>query len=100
MFRDAVKHLVASSTPPINPPTPSPTPFTSTSAPSNPITLPTTDIPLCSIQFTQEQITQFGVYMDRQFFTLAKTLKDNPNRKKGPLKNFLLPNFLMCLIPA
>ena len=89
MFRDAVKHLVASSTPPIDPPTPSPTPSTSTSAPSNPITLPTTDIPLCSIQFTQEQITQFGVYMDRQFFTLAKTLKDKPNRKKGPLKNFL-----------
>jgi hypothetical protein len=89
MFRDAVKHLVASSTPPSGPPIPSPTPSTSTSDPANPIILPTTDIPICPIQFSREELTQIGGYTDRQFFILAKTLQDKPNRKKGPLKTFL-----------
>src|SRR5207244_3953137 len=83
------KHLVASSTPPSDPPIPSPTPSTSTSDPSNPIILPTTDIPTCPIQFSREELTQIGGYTDRQFFILAKTLQDKPNRKKGPLKTFL-----------
>src|SRR5437879_6341128 len=39
IFRDAVQHLVASSTPPNDPPTPSPTPSTSTSSPSSNRTL-------------------------------------------------------------
>src|SRR5437660_11589016 len=74
VFRGAVEHLIASSTPPTHPPTPSPTPSTSISSP--PITLPTTDIPPCLIRFTPDQIHQYGAYTDRQFLNMAKALLD------------------------
>src|SRR5438128_4372192 len=89
IFRGTVEHLVASSTPPTDPPTPTLTPSTSTSSPTSPITLPTMDIPPCGIQFTPDQIKQYGAYTDKQFLNMARVLKEKPNRKKGPVKTFL-----------
>jgi len=87
IFRDAVKHLVASSTPPTDPPTLSPTPSTSKSAPS--ISLPTENVPVCPITFTDAQLDGFARHTDAKYLDLARTLKEVPNRKKGVMKSFL-----------
>src|SRR5437879_1567094 len=60
IFHGAVEHLVASSTLPTDPPTPTPAPSTSTSSPSTSTILPTMDISPCYIHFTPDQIHQFG----------------------------------------
>src|SRR5438128_8154767 len=86
MFRDAVKHLVASDSPSTDPPTPSPTPSTSKSAPS--ISLPTENVPVCPVNFTNAQLDGFVRYTDAKYLDLAHTLKDVPNWKKGVVKSF------------
>src|SRR5438128_10219260 len=85
-FHDAVEHLVASSTPPTDP---SPTPSTSSTSPTSPFTLPTTDIPPCRIDFTPELAQRYRGYADRQFLNMAKGLKNRPDQKDGPVKEFL-----------
>src|SRR5580765_8419471 len=78
VFRDAVTHLVASSTPPTDPPTPSPAPVSSSSSPSTSITLPTSTLtgplPDCPLLITEPQLTHYAAYDDQQFLDLAKEL--------------------------
>src|SRR5438128_7833573 len=75
VFRDAVTHLVASSTP-ADPPSPSLAPESSTSSPSSSVTLPTSTptgpLPECPLLFSKEQLTQYAAYDDQQFLDLAK----------------------------
>src|SRR5438128_2756919 len=76
VFRDAVTHLVASSTPPTDPPTPSPAPASSSSSPSTSITLPTstpTDpLPDCPLLITEPHLTCYAAFDDQQFLALPK----------------------------
>jgi hypothetical protein len=78
VFRDAVTHLVASSTPPTDPPTPSPAPESSSPTPSTPVTLPTTTpsgpLPECPILFSDMLLDHYATFDDQQFFELAKGL--------------------------
>src|SRR5580765_8977730 len=62
VFRDAVRHLVASSSPPIDPPIPSPTPSTSTSTPLTPVVLPTEGLPQCPMTFSASQLDGYRFY--------------------------------------
>src|SRR5437016_6378283 len=78
VFRDAVTHLVASSTPPTDPSTPSPAPESSSTTPSTPITLPTSTpkgpLPDCPLLITEPQLSRYAAYDDQQFLDLAKEM--------------------------
>ena len=91
VFRDAVRHLVASSSPPIDPPTPSPTPSTSTSAPPTPVVLPTEGIPKCPLNISASQLDGYRFYSDRQFLSVAEEMKKSKTGTAA-VRSFLTKN--------
>ena len=86
-FRDAVKHLVSTSSPPADPPTPSSSssaPSTSKSTPPLPAPLPTVDVPTYPYTFTDAQLDKCEHFTDAQFYSAARNFKQGAKTKNRP----------------
>src|SRR5438128_7549793 len=74
VFHDAVRHLVASSAPPTDPPKPDPSPSSSSTSFPLPTSTTSSPLPQCSMVLTDDQLDRFVKYSDDQFRELAHNL--------------------------
>src|SRR5437879_2271437 len=81
---------MAFSSPPTDPPIPTSTPSTSTSAPLTPIVLPPENIPQYPVTFAAKQLSSYRFYSDEQFLMLAGSLKEAKNLKNVAVKAFMV----------
>src|SRR5690348_5101269 len=91
VFRDAVRHLVASSAPPTDPPKPDPSPPPTSSSTPAPLPTSTTSNPIPSfpLALTDDQVHRFSSFSDDQFRELARNLKKNQKKRYPDAKEFL-----------
>src|SRR5438128_1731205 len=89
VFCDTIRHLVASSSPPIDPPTPDPTPSSSSTPPPLPTFSTSSPLPQCPLSFSEDQLRRFSKFSDDQFRELACNLKKNQKKWYPDAKAFL-----------
>ena len=92
VFRDAVRHLVASSSPPTDPPKPVSSPSSSSTSLPLPTSTSSSPLPQCMVGFSDDQLVRFKKFSDDQFRELACNLKKN--QKKYPEAKAFLDHLL------